>query len=121
MPDPFRQHDDECERCSCVCRELRYIDGQMVCTNCYDEICMIALERRWNAPLSPEEQAIYDAPEEAFCQTGWQVIIVAESTNRIVQAMKAHIAECAVCASTMRTRLQPQTADAVSCEKKEVA
>ena len=121
MPDPFRKHDDECERCFNPARELRYIDGQMVCTNCYDEICMIALDKRWNAPLSPEEQAIYDAPEEAFCQTGWQVIIAAESTTGIVHAMKAHIAECAVCASTMRTRMEPLTADAVCCEKKEVA
>jgi hypothetical protein len=121
MPDPFRQHDDECERCSCVCREFRYIDGQMVCTNCYDEICMIALDKRWNAPLSPEEQVIYDAPEEAFCQTGWQVIIAAESTNRVVQAMKAHIAECALCASTMRPLLELRAPDAVCCEEKEVA
>ena len=121
MPDPFRQHDDECERCSCVCRELRYIDGQMVCTNCYDEICMIALDKRWNSPLSPEEQAINDAPEEAFCRIGWQVIIAAESTNRIVQAMKGHLAECDVCAPTMRTRMEPLTKDAVCSEEKEVA
>jgi hypothetical protein len=121
MPDPFRKHDDECERCSCVCPELRYIDGQMVCTNCYDEICLIALDRRWNAPLSPAEQAINDIPEEALCQIGWQVIIDAESTGRIVQAIKAHIAECAVCASTMRTRMESLTADAVCCEEREVA
>ena len=121
MPDPFRKHDDECERCFNPARELRYIDGQMVCTNCYDEICMIALDRRWNAPLSPAEQVINDIPEEALCQIGWQVIIDAQSTGRIVQAIKAHIAECAVCKSTPETAVALQALDAVCCEEKEVA
>ena len=121
MPDPFRKHDDECERCSGVCRKLRYIDGQMVCTSCYDDICMIALENRWNTPLPPEEHAIWDAPEEAFCQAGWQQLIQAGSGQQMVDAMKAHIAECAVCKSTPETRTDLQALDAVCCEEKEVA
>jgi hypothetical protein len=82
---------------------------------------LIALDNRWNAPLSPAEQAINDIPEEAFCQIGWQVITAAESTGRIVQAMKAHIAECAVCKATPETGMALQALDAVCCEEKEVA
>jgi hypothetical protein len=35
--------------------------------------------------------------------------------------MNAHIAECAVCKSTLETRVAFQALDAVCCEEKEVA
>lgn len=120
----------ECERCATPASHLVVIKGEWTCDDCADQIA----HQEWEAkcegePLSEAEilaseiaAEVYfgdGVPNEPLCSVVPAIVEQATGIDQLVQTLKAHIAECALCGSTRKTvvddRLYLKKPAAVCC------